>query len=566
MPATHRHRGRTVLFAAALALLGTAASAAETRNLAVDKKTSAGERRIALVIGNAAYRDSPLANPVNDARAVARALRQVGFAVTQRENTTLKEMQEAVRHFGDALRAGGVGLFYFAGHGMQVKGRNYLIPVGADIEREDEVAYNALDANLVLEKMETARNRVNIVILDACRNNPFARSFRSAARGLVPMEAPVGTLVAFATAPGSVASDGAGHNGLYTQHLLAAMTLPGAKIEDVFKRVRQGVRAASGGKQVPWENTSLEGDFYFTPPAPATAGAAAELSIELAYWESIKESRNPDDYQAYLRRFPNGQFAELARARAGGSAAGMTPTVVAAAKPPAPMTLTPDAPLTALAGAQVLDLPAELREALAQSGRSSEGLRLLAPEVAENGAVVPVSVHLARPLVRGETLYVVVEDRYLAHALRPTGSSAVASFSTRVKMTGSGDIAMVVVGADGVARVARQRIRVMVGAGGAPERLREATDEPEIRVRRRETSAEYGTVQEVMVLATSPSSVNDHLRRIDFRSAQGGVELSVTPAVSMNPVIAVGLAGAEARNVRVTATTSHNREAVARVE
>ena len=259
----------------AVALLPLASFAAEdNRNLAITKPAApavVAEKRIALVIGNGAYKDAPLRNPVNDARAIARTLQGLGFQVIQKENASLKEMQEAIRVFGDRLKGGGVGLFYYAGHGMQVKGRNYLIPVNTDIQREDEVTYNGVDANLVLEKMDSAKNRVNLVILDACRNNPFARSFRSASRGLVPMEAPVGTLVAFATAPGSVAADGNGANGLYTQHLLGAMNQPGLRIEDVFKRVRAGVRKGSGGKQIPWENTSLEGDFYFKLGKPGEA-------------------------------------------------------------------------------------------------------------------------------------------------------------------------------------------------------------------------------------------------------------------------------------------------------
>jgi hypothetical protein len=236
---------------------------------------AAGEQRVALVIGNGQYKDAPLSNPVNDARAIAKALTESGFKVTRRENAGQKELQLALRDFGDALKAGGVGLFYYAGHGMQVKGRNFLIPVDAQIQREDEVAYNSVDVGQVLDKMEAASNRLNILILDACRNNPFARSFRSASVGLAQMDAPVGTLIAFATAPGSVASDGDGQNGLYTQHLLQSMQKPGAKIEDVFKNVRAAVRKDSGNKQVPWESTSLEGDFIFVPQPPAVAKSAA---------------------------------------------------------------------------------------------------------------------------------------------------------------------------------------------------------------------------------------------------------------------------------------------------
>jgi len=239
--------------------------------------SATGEQRIALVIGNSQYKESPLPNPVNDARAIAKALTAYGFKVAMKENAGQKEMQLAMREFGDALKNGGVGLFYYAGHGMQVKGRNFLVPVDAQIQRGDEVAYNSVDAGQVLDKMEAANNRLNIVILDACRNNPFARSFRSGGTGLAQMDAPVGTLIAFATAPGSVASDGEGQNGLYTQHLLQSLQKPGAKIEDVFKNVRAAVRKDSGGKQIPWESTSLEGDFIFVPqpPAPPATGSAA---------------------------------------------------------------------------------------------------------------------------------------------------------------------------------------------------------------------------------------------------------------------------------------------------
>lgn len=236
---------------------------------------AAAETRVALVVGNGAYRESPLANPVHDAEAMAQALREAGFQVQLLANADHRRTLAALREFGDRLRQAQVGIFYFAGHGMQIKGRNYLIPVGAEIQREDEVAYAALDAQAVLDKMESAGNGTNVMILDACRNNPFARSFRSTQQGLAQMDAPVGTLVAFATAPGSVASDGSGSHGLYTDHLLRAMREPGAKVEDVFKRVRAAVRKDSAGKQVPWEATSLEGDLVLFPARVPPAAAVA---------------------------------------------------------------------------------------------------------------------------------------------------------------------------------------------------------------------------------------------------------------------------------------------------
>jgi hypothetical protein len=270
--------------AAALACLAFVAGAAlaQPARVAADAKTAQESKpaRVALVIGNAAYKEAPLANTLNDARDVAKNLEAAGFKVLLREDATLKQMQLAIREFGDLLGRKSSGVFYFAGHGVQVRGRNYLVPVDADIAREDEVAFSALDLAAVLEKMDTARNPLNLVILDACRNNPFATKFQLAATGLAQIDAPAGTLIAFSTAPGSVASDGSGRNGLYTQHLLREMVKPGAAVEEVFKGVRAAVRKESGGKQVPWESTSLEAGFTFVeaPRPPPVMVAAASPS------------------------------------------------------------------------------------------------------------------------------------------------------------------------------------------------------------------------------------------------------------------------------------------------
>ncbi len=226
------------------------------------------ERRTALVIGNAAYASGTLRNPINDARAMAKVLGELSFEVTLGENLDQKQMKRDIQAFGEKLQKGGVGLFYFAGHGVQVNGRNYLIPVAAAIEHENQVEYESVDMGEVLSEMDYAHNRMNIVIMDACRDNPFARSFRSMSQGLASIDAPSGTLIAYATAPGSVANDGEGENGVYTGELIKTMVQPGLKIEDVFKRVRSAVREATGGKQVPWESSSLEGDFYFLWPPP----------------------------------------------------------------------------------------------------------------------------------------------------------------------------------------------------------------------------------------------------------------------------------------------------------
>jgi formylglycine-generating enzyme required for sulfatase activity len=224
---------------------------------------SAKERRTALVIGNGAYKSSPLGNPVNDANDMAAALKNCNFRVMKSINASRREMRKAIRKFGEEINKGAVGLFYYAGHGIQVDGENYLVPVNAAVYTEAEVEDECLKVSSVLRQMESAGNRLNIIILDACRDNPFGRSFRSSNAGLAKMDAPTGSILAYATAPGSVAADGTGRNGLYTSMLLRHIMTPNLAIERVFKRVRINVVNASDKRQTPWESSSLMGDFYF---------------------------------------------------------------------------------------------------------------------------------------------------------------------------------------------------------------------------------------------------------------------------------------------------------------
>ncbi len=220
-------------------------------------------KRVALVIGNGSYQIGALANPANDAKAMAQSLRDSGFEVMQYTNVNKRDFEESLRAFGSKIPRGGVALFYFAGHGVQVKGVNFLLPIGAKVEKEGDVEFEAVDAGRIMNELESAGSRLNIVILDACRNNPFAQRVRSLSRGLAVMSAPSGTVVAYATGPGEVASDGDGNNGLYTQELLKNMREPNLKIEEMLKRTRITVKEKTNGQQVPWENTSLDGDFYF---------------------------------------------------------------------------------------------------------------------------------------------------------------------------------------------------------------------------------------------------------------------------------------------------------------
>jgi len=244
---------------------GRSASTSKSIQAHFSNNPQANEKRTALVIGNGGYNNGPLRNPVNDAESMAQSLKALGFDVMLHTDISQRDMKIAIRDFGKAIdQKGGIGLFYFAGHGMQVNGNNYLIPIGAQIERELDVELESVELYRVMGEMEDADNRMNIVILDACRNNPYTRALRSrTGEGLNITAAPSGTFIAFATAPGSVAADGTGENGLYTQELLNALTVPGLKIEDVFKKVRTQVRIKSNGAQIPWENSSIEGDFYF---------------------------------------------------------------------------------------------------------------------------------------------------------------------------------------------------------------------------------------------------------------------------------------------------------------
>jgi hypothetical protein len=221
---------------------------------------------LALCIGNSDYKYAgSLDNPVNDANDMAAILQKIGYHVKLYNDLDQDEMRRAIDEFGNELKNYHVGLFFFAGHGIQAKGNNYLIPVDANIGSESEVEYTCVNAGRVLGRMESAGTITNIIILDACRNNPFERSWTrsTVGRGLAVMDAPVGSLIGFATSPGKTASDGYGRNGLYTGAILNHIQEPGLTIIELLQKVRRTVRETSDGEQVPWESTSLEGNYYF---------------------------------------------------------------------------------------------------------------------------------------------------------------------------------------------------------------------------------------------------------------------------------------------------------------
>ena len=275
--------------------------------------------RSALVIGNSSYKGSPLRNPANDAAALGDNLKKMGFSVISQLDASKAPMEDAIRSYGEQLASSkGVGLFYFAGHGLQVNWRNFLVPVDASLGKVDDIPRETVDLSALLGRIGQAGNPMNIVILDACRDNPFGGNLKSG-KGLSQMDAPIGTLLAYATAPGNVASDGSGENGLYTENLLREINAPEAKIEDVFKRVRLAVRRASNGRQIPWESTSLEDDFYFIPPPELKKLSQEELdrqfAEEAAEWDRAQAANAIKPVEDYLRRYPSGRFAELALVR-----------------------------------------------------------------------------------------------------------------------------------------------------------------------------------------------------------------------------------------------------------
>jgi uncharacterized caspase-like protein len=278
-----------------------------------------GATRCALVIGNAAYPESPLRNPVSDAKAMAGKLRGLGFEVIELLDATKPRMEQGLAELGQRLAGRqGVALLFYAGHGIQLDWHNYLLAVDAAPQAAAEVPAHSLDVQQVVDVLRAAGTRINVIVLDACRDNPFGRA--ASQRGLAPMDAPPGTYFAYATAPGNVADDGgAAGNGLFTKHLLNEMTQVGAPIEAVFKRVRMQVRQASQGRQIPWDSSSLLDDFVFATgerlPAPARREIETAYAAERAEWDRIAASTRAEDFYAFLQRYPTGLFAELAAAR-----------------------------------------------------------------------------------------------------------------------------------------------------------------------------------------------------------------------------------------------------------
>jgi uncharacterized caspase-like protein len=254
---------------------------------------SGGTRRVALVIGNDRYRHNPLSNAGNDAKGMASLLSQAGFTVDLRVDATREQMTAAIGALGRAVaqREVGTALFFYAGHAAQLDWRNYLLPVDGDVGSAADVARQCVDLGLLINQLSRTKGKTSLIILDACRDDPFGPRFRPPAKGMTPYDAPPGTLLAYATAPGRVALEVSGStNGLYTEQLLRELAVKGVRVEDALKRVRLNVRIASGGAQVPWESTSLENDVYlFAKPVLSAADLERDVREEYEAWRRIKD-------------------------------------------------------------------------------------------------------------------------------------------------------------------------------------------------------------------------------------------------------------------------------------
>lgn len=256
--------------------------------LACGLSPAAAEKRVALVIGNSAYQHTaPLKNPSNDATDIAEKLRQLGFEVIDGTDLSKGDMEQRIRTFADKLVGADVGLFFYAGHGLQVDGRNFLAPVDAKLKSDTDLDFEAVELNLVLKQLER-NSRVSVVFLDACRDNPLASSLAKTSRslevgrGLARVDKAVGMMIAFSTQPGNIALDGDGRNSPFTGALLRHIASEGSSINDVMIDVRKDVLNATNGKQVPWENSSLTGQFFFKPAAPPTVeDKSAETAAQI---------------------------------------------------------------------------------------------------------------------------------------------------------------------------------------------------------------------------------------------------------------------------------------------
>lgn len=274
------------------------------------------QARSALIVGNADYSFNPLDNPLNDARALAGSLRELGFKVTLLENVTLAQFEAALAGMAGSFQREGIGLFYYAGHAIQHQGVNYLLPTDFALDQADDLPGHTMSINKVLDALEAAGVGLKLVVLDACRNYPFGDLDEVFGQGLASVAASGETLVAYATAAGQWALDGDGPNSPYTSALVSALELPGHDIYDVFRIVRAKVREATDGRQLPWVSGSIETRLVFREAEPQVAGATpGEITLAGVHWDTIKASADPADFNQFLNLYPQSRYGDEAEAR-----------------------------------------------------------------------------------------------------------------------------------------------------------------------------------------------------------------------------------------------------------
>ncbi|GAB6051223.1 hypothetical protein JCM17960_00430 [Magnetospira thiophila] len=556
------------------------------------------EKRVALVIGNNSYATLPgLHNAVQDAKDVAAKLKGLGFEVILKTDAGRRELGRALSAFEGKLSGGDAGLVFYAGHGIQADGKNYLIPTDARVEVEEDLRFEAVEATALLDTMRNAGAPINVVILDACRDNPLPRRSRSASRGLTVAKVPSGVkgvAMLYSAGPGESAQDGPkGGNGVFTGQFLQALEQPGLTVEQVFKETARRVNQQTHGKQTPWINTSLTGDFYFKPGTKTAALPlpTAAVDKEALFWQSIQDSRNPASFEAYLSQYPNGAFAPLAQVKVkelkvaslppepappsyqisplnralfirgnanlrelpsvtsnkkglvgkGAVIAATGQTVVAGAtwyriavngtEAFIHESLVSDQPVMTDAPVAVPqktwsnpdNQQASLTPSTGPAAPAPSRLTLKAPDIAENGAVVPVSVDLDRPLAGGDVLRLSSNGH---HAMDIQADQAVGlkQVSTRLKFDRTGDFEAVVLRGGQSVAMGSQRIKITIG-----DSPRNGTNSGETTIRHRANG------ETIKILLKHGMYANDYLKELVVRADGGNIIAKLTPWVSMNP-------------------------------
>jgi len=492
--------------------LALTSASGQTRDLGV---ASDNERRVALIVGNNDYLYAPdLRNAANDAEDLAVALHEVGFEVEKVLDADLRGLDAAVDRFISKLSPGDVALFHYSGHGMQVDGENYLIPVDFKLKDPASVRYDAYSASKLHDRMAGASSRLNIMMLDACRNNGF-RTSRATSGGLAMMNAAEGSFIAFATGPGSTADDNRdGRNGLFTAHLLQTLNEPGLTLDEIFNQVREQVYEDSDKRQLPWTSSSVIGDFFFrwkTPDAaPVTAEpvqrpSGSEAEMELTFWSSIKDGSNPAMFEAYLHKYPEGHFSELARIR------------LDELRPPAPPQPRPSQPAPSQPKPAPLAKPTVTLttspEAVRQGLSATLTWRSTGAETARISGIGLVPASGSREVFPEQTTSYTVTVRNAAGA---------ASATAVVNVTPAPAASPTVSQAPAAPKVAIERLPVVVGDAGLQTRVARDVDElralADSRLDRSYSMVTIPLLNEFQRIGRFGAQV--HLRKIDAKNAR----------------------------------------------